>query len=104
MNHEDYSHMQKEFKVATWLLCLVCVTALFIGLFFSCKSMENICDDGIKRISGEVVYAIPSARNTRTVTIQTDTGYVKIYRVPMEQPLVNIPVCKAHGKWYWVMP
>ena len=104
MNHADYDHMKREFTIASWLLGLSFIAALCIGLFFSCTSMKNICDDGTKRISGEVVYAIPSSRNTRTVTIQTDTGYVKIYRVPMEQPLVNIPVCKAHGKWFWVMP
>jgi hypothetical protein len=104
MNHEDYSHMQKEFRIANWLLGLAFIFLLTIGITFSCTSMKNICDDGIKRINGEVIYAVPSPNNNRTVTIKTDTGYVKIYRVPMEQPLVNIPVCKAHGRWYWVMP
>ena len=104
MNHTDYDHMKREFKIASWLLGLSFIAALFIGLFFSCTSMQNICDDGIKRINGEVIYAVPTPNNKRTVTIKTDTGYVKIYRVPMEQPLVNIPVCKAHGRWYWVMP
>jgi len=103
MNHEDYDHMKKEFRIASYGLGIFFVLAIIIGTVFSCRSTENICKTNV-RISGEVVYAIPSARNTRTVTIQTDTGYVKIYRVPMEQPLVNIPVCKAHGKWYWVMP
>ena len=104
MNHADYDHMKKDFKFANYFLGAIFIVFLIVSFAISCKSLENICDDGIKRISGEVVYAIPSARNTRTVTIQTDTGYVKIYRVPLEQPLVNIPVCKAHGKWYWVMP
>lgn len=103
MNHTDYEHMKKEFKIANWLLGMTCVTALTLGIFLSC-STKNICGDGIKRMNGEVIYAVPSGNKKRTVTLKTDTGYVKIYRVPMEQPLVNIPVCKAHGRWYWVMP
>jgi hypothetical protein len=54
-------------------------------------------------MNGEVIYAVPSAWG-RTVTLETKSGRVIIYRVPLEQPLYDIPVCKHHGKYYWVMP
>ena len=103
MNHEDYSHMQKQFKMANYLLGIVCIIALFVGIFFSCTSTKNICKEPL-RLNGEVIYAIPAPQHKRTVLLKTDFGTVIIYRVPMEQPLVNIPVCTVHGKYYWVMP
>jgi hypothetical protein len=72
----------------------------------SCVSLENICvgNVGMQRISGEVLYATPSRNQTRTVTINTESGIKRIYLVPLDQPLFNIPVCEHKGKLYWVMP
>ena len=72
-------------------------------IVMSCKSNQNICKESI-RINGEVLYAEPTRKNTRTVIMQTDNGIVVIYRVPIEQPLSNIPVCWDQGKLFWVMP
>jgi hypothetical protein len=102
MTHDDYSHMKKEFRIANFCLATLFVTVLIVCII-NCSSQHNICKEDI-RISGEVIYAIPAPKGTRNVVLKTETGYIKIYGVPMEQPLVNIPVCKAHGKWYWVMP
>jgi hypothetical protein len=79
-------------------ICLLMLT--------SCTSLENICVGkvGMQRINGDVMYATPTYFNTRTVTIKTQDGIKKVYRVPMEQPLYNIPVCEHKGKLYWVMP
>ena len=68
----------------------------------SCVSLENICKTS-ERLNGEVIYAIPS-RWGRTVTLKNENGLIIIYRVPLEQPLYNIPVCKHRNKYYWVMP
>ncbi len=78
---------------------------LSIALFFlsvSCDGLRNICKTD-ERMNGEVIYAVPSSWG-RTVTLETKSGRVIIYRVPLEQPLYNIPVCKHRGKYYWVMP
>lgn len=102
MTHDDYSHMKKEFRIANYGLASIFVVFL-VACIANCSSLKNICKEDI-RMNGEVIYAVPAPKGTRNVVLKTDDGYVKIYRVPIEQPLVNIPVCKAHGKWYWVMP
>ena len=68
----------------------------------SCDTLQNICKTS-ERLNGEVIYAIPSSYG-RTVILQTRNGQVVIYRVPLEQPLYDIPVCKHRNKYYWVMP
>lgn len=75
---------------------------MLIAVSISCVSLHNICKTS-ERLNGEVIYAIPSSYG-RTVTLQTENGRVVIYRVPLEQPLYNIPVCKHKNKYYWVMP
>lgn len=70
----------------------------------SCVPLQNICDDGIERLNGEVVYAIPCGSYYRTVILEINGKLVVIYRVPKEQLLSNIPVCKHNNKYYWVMP
>ena len=70
----------------------------------SCVTLQNICKDGIQRLNGEVIYVIPYGPYYRTVTLEIDGKLVVIYRVPKEQPLSNIPVCKHNNKYYWVMP
>jgi hypothetical protein len=72
-------------------------------IVMSCKSNQNICKKSF-RINGEVMYALPTPRHTRTVTMQTENGIVVIYKVPIDQPLTNIPVCWNRGKLFWVMP
>lgn len=79
------------------LVLVICMLSL------SCTSTQNICKT-YERKSGEIVYAIPTYNCTREVHMLTDEGLIIIYRVPIEQPLINIPVCKHKGKWYWVMP
>ena len=79
------------------------VFVIFFIFTISCVNLENICKESI-RINGEVIYAIPTPNKTRMVVIQTTNGEVVIHRVPLEQPLTNIPVCYKHGKLYWVMP
>lgn len=54
--------------------------------------------------NGEIIYAIPSSNCTRKVYMITPEGLIIIYRVPIQQPLINIPVCKYRGRWFWVMP
>ena len=76
--------------------------ALLIFLPTSCDSLHNICKTH-ERINGEVIYAIPSSWG-RTVTLKNENGLIIIYRVPLEQPLYDIPVCKHRNKYYWVMP
>lgn len=78
---------------------IILVAILFIG----CSSNQNICKKSF-RINGQVMYALPTPRHTRTVTMQTENGIVMIYGVPLEQPLTNIPVCWNRGKLFWVMP
>ena len=56
------------------------------------------------QINGEIIYAIPTPRCTRVVYLKIDNKIIKVYGVPVEQPLNNIPVCKHHGKYYWIMP
>ena len=80
----------------------------FIGILFaliviSCISLQNICKQA-ERLDGEVVYAVPYGPYYRTVTLDINGKLVVIYRVPKEQPLRNIPVCKHNNKYYWVMP
>jgi hypothetical protein len=84
-------------KFITVLICAMCIITL------SCTSTYNICKT-YERKSGEIVYAIPSYQHTRKVYMLTEEGLIIIYRVPLEQPLINIPVCKYKGRWYWVMP
>ena len=76
-------------------------------LFFSlvsCVNLQNICKTS-ERFSGEIIYAIPTHNCTRLVyMLVPNRGLVRIHRVPIEQPLVNIPVCKYKGGYYWVMP
>lgn len=84
-------------KFITVLACAICI------ITSSCTSTYNICKT-YERKSGEIVYAIPSYQHTRKVYMLTEEGLIIIYRVPLEQPLINIPVCKHKGKWYWVMP
>lgn len=79
------------------LLLLVVISTV------SCVNLNNICKKSI-RINGEVMYAVPSKHKTRDVTLQTVNGVVIVYRVPLEQPLTNIPACYKDGKLYWVMP
>jgi hypothetical protein len=69
----------------------------------SCVNLQNICKTS-EQLNGEVIYAIPTRNHTRLVYLDTPEGVVKIYLVPIEQPLTNIPVCKHKGKYYWVMP
>ena len=76
---------------------------LFLSLV-SCVNLQNICKTST-RLSGEIIYAIPTRNHTRLVYLDTpEHGIVRIYLVPIEQPLVNIPVCKHKGEYYWVMP
>jgi hypothetical protein len=76
---------------------------LLLFSLVSCVNLQNICKTS-ERLSGEIIYAIPTRNHTRLVYLETPKGVVKIYRVPIEQPLVNIPVCKYRGEYYWVMP
>jgi hypothetical protein len=91
--------MFKKMPVSLRTVIIILVTMLFIG----CSSNQNICKKSF-RINGEVMYALPTPRHTRTVTMQTENGIVVIYRVPIDQPLTNIPVCWNRGKLFWVMP
>ena len=75
---------------------------LSITTIISCDTLQNICKKS-ERLNGEVLYAIPSYYG-RTVTLRNKNGLVIIYRVPLEQPLYDIPVCKHKNKYYWVMP
>ena len=102
MNHKEYYEMEKDLKIANYYIGIFFIIAVTLAIGSSCSS-KNICKEDI-RLNGEVIYATPAPNCTRTVTLLTDTGYVKIYRVPIDQPLVNIPVCKVHGSWFWVMP
>lgn len=74
-----------------------------VVLFMSCGSLQNICKK-YERLNGEIIYAIPTPRCTRVVYLKIDNKIIKVYGVPVEQPLNNIPVCKHHGKYYWIMP
>ena len=76
---------------------------VIVVLFMSCDSLQNICKK-YERLNGEVIYAIPASMCTRLVYLKINNKIVKIHNVPVEQPLNNIPVCKYHGKYYWVMP
>jgi hypothetical protein len=80
----------------------IVIAAIILVISIQCSGPKNICKKA-ERIDGEVIYAIPSPGG-RTVTLETKNGRVIIYRVPLEQPLYNIPVCKHRGKYYWVMP
>lgn len=82
---------------------LFVVTLVFCMLLTSCSNTQNICKT-YERKSGEIIYAIPSPNYTRKVYMLTNEGLIIIHRVPLEQPLINIPVCKHRGRWYWVMP
>jgi len=50
------------------------------------------------------MYATPNGRYKRNVSLLTPNGLIRIYGVPIEQPLRDIPVCKYKGRYYWVMP
>ena len=80
-------------KLSITLVLLACI---------SCNSLTNICKEST-RLTGEVVYAIPYG-SYRTVTLSIDGKLVKIYKVPKEQPLYNIPVCFYNNRYYWVLP
>lgn len=80
------------------------VLLILLIVFTSCTNLQNICKDGVKRLDGEVLYAIPKTSHDRTVVLIIDCKWVVIHSVPNEQPLNNIPVCKYNGKYYWVMP
>lgn len=83
---------------------------LFLMIFTltSCVNLQNICLDspeGVKRFSGEVLKETKTSKYERTITLKQNDLIVKIYKVPEEQPSVNIPACKhRNGKYYWVMP
>jgi hypothetical protein len=81
---------------------------LLILLLTSCVNLQNICLDspeGVKRFSGEILKENKTSRFERTITLKQNNVIVKIYKVPNEQPSVNIPACKhRNGKYYWVMP
>jgi hypothetical protein len=94
-----FEKMPKRMRNVIIILVVILVVILFIG----CSSNQNICKKSF-RINGEVMYALPTAKHTRTVTMKTENGIVVIYRVPLEQPLTNIPVCWNRGKLFWVMP
>jgi hypothetical protein len=79
------------------------IVLLFCIMLLACSGPNNICKKSI-RLDGEVIYAVPSYQHTRKVTLLTEKGVVIIYRVPVEQPLTNIPVCLYKGNYYWVMP
>ena len=79
------------------ILLLVLITCV------SCVNLQNICQKA-EYLDGEVVYAIPYGPYYRTVTLNIQGKKVVIYRVPREQPLNHIPVCKHNNKYYWVMP
>lgn len=74
----------------------------------SCVNLQNICLDNPnskKRFSGEVLKEIKTSKFERTVILKENNVIVKIYKVPIEQPSVNISVCKhRNGKYYWVIP
>jgi hypothetical protein len=71
----------------------------------SCTNLQNICFTGKpERLSGEVLYAVPKSNYNRTVVLIINNKKVVIYGVPNKQVLYNIPVCKYHGRYYWVMP
>jgi len=81
-------------------------TLYYFGLFLltvSCTPLQNICKSYIK-VNGEVMYATPNGRYKRNVSLLTPNGLIRIYGVPIEQPLRDIPVCKYKGRYYWVMP
>ena len=78
-------------------------TLLLLSLFTSCANLENICKKSDK-LNGEVVYSVPNGKYHRKVTLIIDGKKVVVRRVPIEQPLYNIPACKHNGKYYWVMP
>lgn len=80
------------------------VLLILLVVFTSCTNLQNICKDGMTRLDGEVLYAIPKTIYDRTVVLIIDNKCIVIYKVPNEQPLHNIPVCKYNGKYYWVMP
>jgi hypothetical protein len=77
--------------------------AILFLLLTSCVNLENICKKA-DRLNGEVVYSVPTGKYYRKVTLIIDGEKVVVRRVPMEQPLYNIPACKHNGKYYWVMP
>ncbi len=95
--------MLRKMSVKGRTLTFIMAAIVAAMLVVACASNQNICKQSF-RINGEVMYALPSPRHTRTVTIQTENGIVVIYRVPIEQPLTNIPVCWNRGKLFWVMP
>ena len=71
----------------------------------SCTNLQNICAcRQAERLSGEVLYAVPKTSYDRTVVLIINGKWVVIHKVPNEQPLVDIPVCKYNNKYYWVMP
>ena len=76
---------------------------LVVVLFMSCDSLQNICKKP-EKLNGEVIYAIPTSYHFRLVYLKIDNKIIKIHGVPLDQPLNNIPACKHHGKYYWVMP
>ena len=87
----------KKYIMKKVLILLVTIS------FTSCGPLQNICKKS-ERVSGEVIYALPSKNHARLVYLEVDGKIIKIYGVPIEQPLYNIPVCKYHGRYYWVMP
>lgn len=96
---------RKHYGPPRWPIYLFAIVLIWMMLMIttSCTSTQNICKT-YERKSGEIVYAIPSYHCTRKVYMLTNEGLIIIYGVPLEQPLINIPVCKHRGKWYWVMP
>jgi hypothetical protein len=78
------------------------ILALSLSLV-SCTSLENICKKA-DRLNGEIIYSVPTGRYYRKVTLLIDGKKVVVRRVPIEQPLYNIPACKKNGRYYWVMP
>jgi hypothetical protein len=80
-------------------LCYLGVLLLMV----SCSPIQNICKE-YEKVNGEVIYAIPDRLCRRNVTLLTPNGLIRIYGVPIEQPLKDIPVCKYKGRYYWVMP
>jgi hypothetical protein len=72
-------------------------------MMISCSPIQNICK-GYQKVNGEVMYAVPDSGCRRNVSLLTPNGLIRIYGVPIEQPLKDIPVCKHKGRYYWVMP
>lgn len=96
---------KKHYGPSKWPLYLFAIVLIWAMcmITFSCSSPRNICKT-YERKSGEIVYAIPSYKCTRKVYMITNDGLIIIYGVPIQQPLINIPVCKYKGRYHWVMP